>query len=82
MKYSSEFIEGAEYFRDGSEFSEKKSCKLKLLVKRIFSDDPMEDDYEKPIVWEKTLFINIDNFDAHPDVYMHDKYSNKRPIDI
>lgn len=42
----------------------------------------MEDDDEKPIVWEKSVFLNLPDFDTHPDVIAHDNYSDKRPLDV
>ena len=49
--YLTEAISGCEYYKSGD-------LKLRVCMKRLYSDEPDEDSEEVPLCFDKIIFIN------------------------
>lgn len=51
IKYATEYVIGCEFYRSGD-------LRLRIVIKRLFSDDPNEDQGDIPLSYDKVVFIN------------------------
>ena len=51
IKFATENVIGCEFYRSGD-------LRLRIVIKRLFSDDPDEDPGDIPLSYDKIVFIN------------------------